>query len=323
MISNIVVENDHSGDYLIPSLLMLKRKVEKVFGSQEVENLTENRPNTSELTCSDEVGQVQFKQFAENVLRNNELLTKESLTLPTAACHEMHLSDVESQSDSIEAVVNDDDLFDLLSETEKKDVNLTQFQPNEKERDPEESEIHSSLLLSFISQYEKCTELPPVPSLISEDDRVNQYVYQIQPPSRSLSFHAKRMKDSHLDVYHYDTVGDKKEFDTVRYLSSLPSYEDIQIDPNRNRILFWKELLKDQQELEYRSDMWFIPSEQLVFNSYIYQHQPPQIQIHSKQTEISFTEDSSPFEGSSLSSSASQITSSLVFFQSLLSCSQV
>lgn len=251
MISNVVIENSHSGEYLIPSLLMLKRKVEKVFGSQQVESLSENRPNTSELTCSDEVGQEQFKLFAENVLRNNELLTKESMTLPTTACQDIHVSDVESQSDSFEAIVNDDNLFDLLSETEKKDVDLTQFQPNEKERDHQESEIHSSLLLSFISQYEKCTEQPPVPSLISEGDRINQYVYQVQPPSRSFSLLTKRMKDSHLDVYYYNTVGDKKEFDTMRYLASLPSYEDIQVDPNRNRILFWKELLKEQQEMEY------------------------------------------------------------------------
>ena len=60
LISNIDTEMNVNGEYLIPSLLLLKKKVDKIFGSQKVVSLSEDRPVANEMTCGDESGYLQY-----------------------------------------------------------------------------------------------------------------------------------------------------------------------------------------------------------------------------------------------------------------------
>ena len=62
-----------NGEYLIPSLLLLKKKVDKIFGSQKVVSLSEDRPAANEMTCGDESGYLQFKLFAENIFNKSAI----------------------------------------------------------------------------------------------------------------------------------------------------------------------------------------------------------------------------------------------------------
>ena len=68
-----------NGEYLIPSLLLLKKKVDKIFGSQKVVSLSEDRPAANEMTCGDESGYLQFKLFAENILKQNSISIDHSI----------------------------------------------------------------------------------------------------------------------------------------------------------------------------------------------------------------------------------------------------
>lgn len=313
LISNIDGFRSDSSEYLIPSLLVLKKKVDKVFGSQKVVSLSEDRPNVSELTCCSESGQKQFQLFAETVLKQKGGIVKQA----EEPKQPMELiSPVDSTVSSLEFSVNEEELLLFLTEEEQKDIQACQLQPQPLQQS-EGSEIHSSTLLSFISQYEKPVEAQPVNLLEKQGCVMNQYSYTLQPPSRLLEDHAKTMKANGVELYHYDTVVCKKEFEPVQFLNTCTLIDKQPVDQS-NRILFWKEILKDQMDLEYVLSCEVTCRDHLVFNSYSYQVQPPRISLGKKTESAPSSISFSAFEDQFfLSSSASQSSSSLVHATSL------
>lgn len=249
LISNIDVVRSDSSEYLIPSLLVLKRKVDKVFGSQKVVSLSENRANVNERTCCDERGQHQFELFAKTILHQKGVVYKEPNEIPPARHMEIG-SDVESVASSLDFSITETELLQLLTEEERNDIQACQVQQEQQlqqqmHQSMEESEMHSSILLSFISQFEKSVEVrPALPRENEENKTVLQYTYQIQPPARALDLHEQAMKKNGIALYHYNPVVTKKEFNTTQFLNETGS------SVQSNRILFWKELLKEQIDLE-------------------------------------------------------------------------
>lgn len=71
LVSNIVRREEGSGEYLIPSLQQLKKKVERVFGVQPSVVLSEAREGVSEDTCGDACGKRQFRAYGEALLKQH------------------------------------------------------------------------------------------------------------------------------------------------------------------------------------------------------------------------------------------------------------
>lgn len=71
LVSNIVRREEGSGEYLIPSLQQLKKKVERVFGVQPSVVLSEAREGVSEDTCGDACGKRQFRAYGEVLLKQH------------------------------------------------------------------------------------------------------------------------------------------------------------------------------------------------------------------------------------------------------------
>lgn len=71
LVSNIVRREEGSGEYLIPSLQQLKKKVERVFGVQPSVVLSEAREGVSEDTCGDACGKRQFHAYGEALLKQH------------------------------------------------------------------------------------------------------------------------------------------------------------------------------------------------------------------------------------------------------------
>ena len=81
LVSNIVRREEGSGEYLIPSLQQLKKKVERVFGVQPSVVLSEAREGVSEDTCGDACGKRQFRAYGEALLKQHgvEMCAKEDI----------------------------------------------------------------------------------------------------------------------------------------------------------------------------------------------------------------------------------------------------
>ena len=75
---NIELPARGSDDYLIPPLLCLKRKVDRVFGSQPIVTLSQERFGVDVHTCGDELGKQQMKSFLHQALHHDELIKKMS-----------------------------------------------------------------------------------------------------------------------------------------------------------------------------------------------------------------------------------------------------
>lgn len=75
---NIELPARGSDDYLIPPLLCLKRKVDRVFGSQPIVTLSQERLGVDVHTCGDELGKQQMKLFLHQSLHSDELIKKTS-----------------------------------------------------------------------------------------------------------------------------------------------------------------------------------------------------------------------------------------------------
>lgn len=260
LLANIEVALSNSSDYLIPSLMVLKRKVDRVFGSQKVVSLSENRPHVNESTWSDEAGKAQFQLYAETVLKQNKVITSEFSSLSP-------LKVTPSEPSSLDCVAHNIGLS-LQEHSEKGCPSL------------EPSEIHSSLL-SYTSPYEKAGELSgcdhtspyekagepngcdhPSPYENPEEPNgcdhtslsikyIHQYTYCVAPPSRSLKTLSKQMTTNHISLFHYNAVGNQKEFNTLQFLQHLPQFANSPLDTNGNRIQFWSELLKDEVDPAY------------------------------------------------------------------------
>ena len=71
-ITDLVIERNQNEEYLIPSLLALKHKVERLFGVQPSASLSESRVSKTEDLCENEAMKLQFRVYAESVLMNNE-----------------------------------------------------------------------------------------------------------------------------------------------------------------------------------------------------------------------------------------------------------
>ena len=255
-----------NGEYLIPSLLLLKKKVDKIFGSQKVVSLSEDRPAANEMTCGDESGYLQFKLFAENILKQNSISIDHSIipdskpdqldtvdstnpTNPTNPTNEEAIilsnnSSIKSEASSFDNLfLNEDEWDELLNEvTENEEV----IHP-EVSTITQENEIHSSILLSFISQFEKTTvSNPSLPSSISSSQVVHTYSYSIQPPSRSLHSLQHHMKERGIPPVYYNDLTGFKEFNPTGFLASYSTSLSLSHSTQTNRILFWKDLLHDQ-----------------------------------------------------------------------------
>ena len=375
LISNIQQTTSDSSDYLIPSLLVLKKKVDRVFGSQKVVSLSENRANVDENTCGDKEGYQQFFYYAKSLVHQSleseqvkelekgdsreisrELsreLSREGEVLKTGVeSHDGKLSsqylfdrkedfsqidipEIESELDSLDILNDEEEILKFLTEEEKKDI--TECQSLVTEESVEEADIHSSILLSFISQFEKpmesqlqleaqeSQEVQEVQEVQeNQENHTHQsiyrsYSYSIQPPSREVEVHEKKMKEMGIPFYHYDFIGEKKEFNPNDIINP-PSIQEDTV----NRIQFWKDVFKDQIHTEYECNKTVNYSEQLLFNSYVYQKQPPSISVHSHSktqqppimssssfSQIQSNLPSTPFSSISLSAS-SQSGSTLV-----------
>lgn len=261
-----------NGEYLIPSLLLLKKKVDKIFGSQKVVSLSEDRPAANEMTCGDELGYLQFKLFAENILKQNSISTDHSIITNSKP-------DLASAEDA-DSITNQIDAANITNPSNKETINLSnnssikseassfdnlflnedewnellnEVTENEEAIHPEvsavtqESEIHSSILLSFISQFEKTTvSNPSLPSSISSSQVVHTYSYSIQPPSRSLHSLQHHMKEVGIAPVYYNDLTGLKEFNPTGFLASYSTSSSLSHSLQTNRILFWKDLLHDQ-----------------------------------------------------------------------------
>ena len=67
-----MIERNQNEEYLIPSLLALKHKVERLFGTQPSVSLSESRVCKTENMCENEVGKRQFRLYAESMLENRK-----------------------------------------------------------------------------------------------------------------------------------------------------------------------------------------------------------------------------------------------------------
>lgn len=77
-ITDLVIDQNQNEEYLIPSLLALKHKVERLFGVQPSVSLSESRVSKAEDLCENEAMKLQFRIYAESVLMNNKNKEKEN-----------------------------------------------------------------------------------------------------------------------------------------------------------------------------------------------------------------------------------------------------
>lgn len=72
-ITDLVIDRNQNAEYLIPSLLALKHKVERLFGVQPSVSLSESRSTKAEDLCENEAMRFQFRCYAESVMmsKNN------------------------------------------------------------------------------------------------------------------------------------------------------------------------------------------------------------------------------------------------------------
>ena len=68
LIQNIQPPNRGDDDYLIPTLLCLKQKVDRVFGSQPIATLSQEREGVDVHTCGDENGREQVRAYLQQAL---------------------------------------------------------------------------------------------------------------------------------------------------------------------------------------------------------------------------------------------------------------
>ena len=71
-IIDVVIERNQNEEYLIPSLLALKHKVERLFGVQPSVSLSESRVSKTEDLCENEAMKRQFRLYAESVLESRK-----------------------------------------------------------------------------------------------------------------------------------------------------------------------------------------------------------------------------------------------------------
>ena len=68
LVSNLIRPEREASGYLIPSLSMLKGKVDRVFGSQPMLPLSQKRKDVDVDKCGSRAGKEQFRAYAEIVL---------------------------------------------------------------------------------------------------------------------------------------------------------------------------------------------------------------------------------------------------------------
>lgn len=73
-----MIDRNQNEEYLIPSLLALKHKVERLFGVQPSVSLSESRVSKTEDLCENEAMKLQFRVYAESVLMNNKNKNQEN-----------------------------------------------------------------------------------------------------------------------------------------------------------------------------------------------------------------------------------------------------
>ena len=71
-ITDVVIERNQNEEYLIPSLLALKHKVERLFGVQPSVSLSESRVSKTADLCENEAMKRQFRLYAESVLESRK-----------------------------------------------------------------------------------------------------------------------------------------------------------------------------------------------------------------------------------------------------------
>ena len=122
LVSNIVRREEGSGEYLIPSLQQLKKKVERVFGVQPSVVLSEAREGVSEDTCGDECGKRQFRAYGEALLKQHgvEVCVKGDIKT------EEEKEEMEAEKEEKETEKETEEKEDINTETEKEDEQTEQ-----------------------------------------------------------------------------------------------------------------------------------------------------------------------------------------------------
>ena len=130
LVSNIVRREEGSGEYLIPSLQQLKKKVERVFGVQPSVVLSEAREGVSEDTCGDACGKRQFRAYGEALLKQHgvEVCVKGDI--------EEEKGDIEEENREMETEEKKEEMeteeteMETEKETEEKDRTSTHLLPS-------------------------------------------------------------------------------------------------------------------------------------------------------------------------------------------------
>ena len=246
LVSNIESPVRGNEEYLIPSLLLLKQKVDRVFGSQPIVSLSQDRKGVTVDVCGDSVGKEQFRIFAESVVKKTGAPS---------------VSDVSSIEGNL-----------VLSPTPPiplQPIPPASIQSSSLPTHSSSSPYTPSFTSLSLSTVTQPFPLLPSPSLIRQSTIHHRLHFIITPPSHSLL-------DSLLAKYNqppcfYDTLGISREFDCTSYLESLGLIQPSQ-KYYQNRIVFWKELLSQQISL---------PSNR-VFRRYRYSYPPPRLSINNE-----------------------------------------
>ena len=210
LISNIESPDRGNDDYLIPSLLLLKQKVDLVFGSQPIISLSNDRKGVTVDVCSDSIGKEKFRLYAESIVKKKDIsngLDVSSLIDTTSSLSMTPLSIQPSP---------------LVS------MSFLTPQPS--------SSIPTPSLPSRLSLPPPSSSSSLLPSSVSPVSTYRRLHFVSAPPLRTHL-------DSLLANYNqppcfYDTLGVMHEFDTISYLQSLGLLQP-----------FWKEMLSQQISL--------------------------------------------------------------------------
>lgn len=181
MVGNIEIPDRGNEDYVIPSLLVLKQKVDLVFGSQPIVSLSNDRKGVSVDTCGDSIGKERFRFYAKSILNKKDMMDEGESTSYLDVTPSISLTPLSVQPSSL--------------------INTPQ----------------SSYSLPTPSTYQRLSlSLPFSSSLSSSYHRLH---FLSTPPSRTHvdSLLAKY----HQPLCFYDTLGTTHEFDTLSYLQSL------------------------------------------------------------------------------------------------------
>ena len=266
-IKNLLVQRHEDSEYLIPSFLMLKKKVERLFGVQPSASLTQDRSQKADY-CSSVIGKAQFELYARELLKQNHISLDDTK------------SNIESESE-IETV-NESLLSNGTFSPEKKAMELMKLQQSKEQmesvelKEPEEPEEPEKPVLTESmkqvslkrvlewSDYEFPKKMAWRPLFSEGSTLFHRYRYSIKVPSRDTVVLKQLMLSYQLPHCHYDDIVMTKEFNTQEILNRFfGSYES---GLNSNRLQFWQDIIEPPRLTHYRRFLYNIKPPQIKGN---------------------------------------------------------